>query len=484
MDASISAAELRKSLLQQLTAARHRRAAQRAFFRGNRLHPGGALRRDPGAGRRMGEDACRERRAWWCIACTATKSARTRPRRLARSTSKAGSKPGAKMGGDLFSKPKGCSTRWVTRERPKIDRIACPWLIRRFIDPGAEFLYVPQPEVKTRCGKESATPYDVADVEFTHVGELCSFDAFVEKFHLRDPALDALATDRARRRYQPAGPRTTGTRPAGDFTWPVAELPGRPRDAGARHGDVRRAVRLVPQQRNRVSFAEALRTWLKIGCLGFGGPAGQIALMHRILVDEKKWVEEQRYLHALNFCMLLPGPEAQKLATYVGWLLHGVRGGLAAGHPVRAAGRAGDARGQPALRARARHPGGRRRAVRHQGGGAGDRGRGADPHRPARAEDAPADRARGARLRRHLLPRSAVSARSWSLAAAIGFFTTQAKPARGLQRRRRAAGGRPALAAAVGLVLWWAPVRSPRSLLGHAARAGGHRPVLLQARGR
>ena len=80
-----------------------------------------------------------------------------------------------------------------------------------------------------------------------------------------------------------------------------------------------------------VSFREALRVWLKVGCLGFGGPAGQIALMHRILVDEKKWVEESRYLHALNFCMLLPGPEAQKLATYVGWLLHGTRGGLAAG---------------------------------------------------------------------------------------------------------------------------------------------------------
>ena len=80
-----------------------------------------------------------------------------------------------------------------------------------------------------------------------------------------------------------------------------------------------------------VDFGEAFRTWLKIGCLGFGGPAGQIALMHRIIVDEKKWVEEQRYLHALNFCMLLPGPEAQKLATYVGWLLHGIRGGLTAG---------------------------------------------------------------------------------------------------------------------------------------------------------
>ena len=71
--------------------------------------------------------------------------------------------------------------------------------------------------------------------------------------------------------------------------------------------------------------------WLKIGCINFGGPAGQIAMMHRILVDEKKWIDEPRFLHALNFSMLLPGPEATQLATYVGWLLHGVRGGLAAG---------------------------------------------------------------------------------------------------------------------------------------------------------
>jgi chromate transporter len=79
------------------------------------------------------------------------------------------------------------------------------------------------------------------------------------------------------------------------------------------------------------TFGEAFKTWLKIGCINFGGPAGQIALMHRIVVDDKKWVDEARFLHALNFCMLLPGPEAQKLATYLGWLLHGVRGGLAAG---------------------------------------------------------------------------------------------------------------------------------------------------------
>ena len=69
----------------------------------------------------------------------------------------------------------------------------------------------------------------------------------------------------------------------------------------------------------------------KVGCLGFGGPAGQIALMHRVFVDEKKWIDEDRYLHALSYCTLLPGPEAQQLATYVGWLLHGVTGGIIAG---------------------------------------------------------------------------------------------------------------------------------------------------------
>ncbi|MCC6469987.1 MAG: chromate efflux transporter [Alphaproteobacteria bacterium] len=80
-----------------------------------------------------------------------------------------------------------------------------------------------------------------------------------------------------------------------------------------------------------ISFAEALRVWLKIGLLSFGGPAGQIATMHRILVEEKRWIGEARFLHALNYCMLLPGPEATQLATYVGWLLHRTPGGLAAG---------------------------------------------------------------------------------------------------------------------------------------------------------
>src|SRR6185436_14201732 len=80
-----------------------------------------------------------------------------------------------------------------------------------------------------------------------------------------------------------------------------------------------------------VSLAEATRTWVRVALLSFGGPAGQIAVMHRILVEEKKWIGEERFLHALNFCMMLPGPEAQQLATYIGWLLHKVRGGLVAG---------------------------------------------------------------------------------------------------------------------------------------------------------
>jgi chromate transporter len=79
------------------------------------------------------------------------------------------------------------------------------------------------------------------------------------------------------------------------------------------------------------SFGEALAVWAKIGLVNFGGPAGQIALMHRILVDEKRWIGEQRFLHALNYCMLLPGPEAQQLAVYIGWLLHRTWGGIVAG---------------------------------------------------------------------------------------------------------------------------------------------------------
>ncbi len=84
-------------------------------------------------------------------------------------------------------------SKWITRERPKIDRIACPWLIRRFIDPLAEFLYVPASQVVSAAKSLSATPYDVPDVQFSHRGEKCSFDAFIRDFEINDPALSELA---------------------------------------------------------------------------------------------------------------------------------------------------------------------------------------------------------------------------------------------------------------------------------------------------
>jgi chromate transporter len=87
----------------------------------------------------------------------------------------------------------------------------------------------------------------------------------------------------------------------------------------------------LPESTRHPSFGEAFLFWLKLGFISFGGPTGQIAVMHTELVEKKKWISEARFLHALNYCMLLPGPEAQQLATYVGWLLHKTWGGIVAG---------------------------------------------------------------------------------------------------------------------------------------------------------
>src|SRR3954467_5611670 len=80
-----------------------------------------------------------------------------------------------------------------------------------------------------------------------------------------------------------------------------------------------------------IPFRDAVKVWARVAALSFGGPAGQIAVMHRILVEEKHWISERRFLHALNYCMLSPRPEAHQLAVYIGWLLHRIRGGLVAG---------------------------------------------------------------------------------------------------------------------------------------------------------
>ena len=97
------------------------------------------------------------------------------------------------QGGELDRKPVNGYTRWVTRERPKIDRIACPWLLARFVDKDAEFVYVPPKQVLDAAAQHDAIPYDIPDVAFSHEGDLCSFDAFLKHYRLTDPALQQLA---------------------------------------------------------------------------------------------------------------------------------------------------------------------------------------------------------------------------------------------------------------------------------------------------
>ena len=216
--------------------------------------------------------------------------------------------------------------------------------------------------MSTVARESGAIPFDINDIELSHEGERCTFDTMLKLFGLEsEPSLARLAlivrgADTARPDLAPeaaglhavslglsalAGDDDHGLlqrgfvvydalfawlRFAADerHNWPDRDDPKKV--DGDDHGrDM--ATRLTPAP----SFGEALKVWFKVGCLSFGGPAGQIALMHRIVVDEKKWLDEPRFLHALNFSMLLPGPEATELATYAGWLLHGVRGGLVAG---------------------------------------------------------------------------------------------------------------------------------------------------------
>ena len=191
MDASISAEDLRQSLRGSspplvIDVRRNERFRESGYF------IRGALRRDPATVDQWMHAL--PRAASVVVYCVhGHEVSQNAARALGAKYLEGGIEHWREAGGELEPKPPNAPTRWVTRERPKIDRIACPWLVRRFIDPGAEFLYVPAAAVKNTAAKEIATPYDVADVELTHVGERCSFDAFLDRFHLRDPALDTLA---------------------------------------------------------------------------------------------------------------------------------------------------------------------------------------------------------------------------------------------------------------------------------------------------
>ena len=192
MDASISAAELGKSLRSRTPPlVIDVRRNERFFEAGDFIR--GAIRRDPAKiadwSKTLPQGA---NVVVYCV--HGHEVSQNAAQALGAKYLEGGVEHWREESGELAAKPKNASTRWVTRERPKIDRIACPWLVRRFVDPGAEFLYVPVAEVQNAAKEHAATPYDVAGVEFGHAGERCSFDAFVEKFHLRDAALDKLAT--------------------------------------------------------------------------------------------------------------------------------------------------------------------------------------------------------------------------------------------------------------------------------------------------
>jgi len=191
MDACISPAALRQSLRSSQPPIVIDVRRQERFLESSYLVQG-ALRRDPG-----------ELQSWrktlpaaasvvvYCV--HGHEVSQNAAKALGARYLEGGIEAWREAGGELDAKPRAAATRWVTRERPKIDRIACPWLVRRFVDPEAQFLYVPAPEVKQVAKEREAVPYDVPDVHFSHDGERCSFDAFLMHFHLEDPALDELA---------------------------------------------------------------------------------------------------------------------------------------------------------------------------------------------------------------------------------------------------------------------------------------------------
>jgi chromate transporter len=141
-----------------------------------------------------------------------------------------------------------------------------------------------------------------------------------------------------------------------------------------------------PQPPETASFKDALKFWTRLGFISFGGPAGQIAIMHQEVVERRRWVGENQFLRALNFCMLLPGPEAQQLATYIGWRMNGIVGGIAAGALFVIPSDFRDAAAQLPGRGAHRHPCRGRRLLRHPAGGGGRGGGGGAAHRQKGAQ--------------------------------------------------------------------------------------------------
>ena len=234
-------------------------------------------------------------------------------------------------------------------------------------------------------------------------------------------------------------------------------------------------------------------------CRRFGGPAGQIAVMQRALVDEKRWLGQRRFLHALNYCMLLPGPEAQQLAIYTGWLLNGTLGGAGRRGPVRAAGAPGHAGAVGDVRRLRRHLV-RGRGVPRAGAGRGrDRGPGSGEGQPTRAHPSEPGGGRGRRVRRaHVLRRAVPVGRPRGGCAGRVAVPGLAGPhAAGGRRRRRTAAphrrrpfaqrvtgpARALVTLVVGLIFWFAPVAVAAAVVRSRQRVRRPGLVLLRRGG-
>jgi rhodanese-related sulfurtransferase len=187
MDASITAAQLRQSRdTLVIDVRRHER------FRESPYMIRGALRRDPAQVESW--QATLPKAASVVVYCVhGHEVSQNAAKALGARYLEGGIEHWRESGFEVSEKPLGAATRWVTRERPKIDRIACPWLVKRFVDPDAEFLYVENSKVRETAKAKQAIPYDIPDVEFSHDGERCSFDAFLKHYRLTDPALEQLA---------------------------------------------------------------------------------------------------------------------------------------------------------------------------------------------------------------------------------------------------------------------------------------------------
>jgi chromate transporter len=281
--------------------------------------------------------------------------------------------------------------KWVTKARPKIDRVACPWLVTRFVDPHAEFLFVPADQVMAIAQREGAIPFDVPGVELGHHGTECSLDAFIKKYDLSDPALERLATivrgaDTAARDLTPespglaaiaegfrllhtddhallqeqlsvydalhawcrasivvspvhdglADPSPAGSSLPSDATSSLVE-PSAAAD-GPSDGRTRAEAHAPPGTANPAASEApvSVGVWpltayfLKLGSIGFGGVA-LLGFMHRDLVERRRWVTEEVYKLALALAQLMPGPLAVQLAIALGYFQHGLLGATAVG---------------------------------------------------------------------------------------------------------------------------------------------------------